>query len=177
MPVTQQQACEFLRVPPAMLDLYVAQGRLHPIKARTIRGRAVSFDEAELEALKRTLQEEQERIRSNYEAARSSYKSVEAEIFDSGADSTNGRKSSISPSESVMERLLFLLEALTPSSHPTVAVENKLILTLTEAAVYSGLSEGKLIAVIQAGNLKARKDLGRGYRIKRSDLEAYIESL
>jgi len=48
---------------------------------------------------------------------------------------------------------------------------------MAEAAAYSGVSEIKLNAAIRAGHLGARKDLGRGQRIKRMDLEKYIRSL
>jgi excisionase family DNA binding protein len=58
-----------------------------------------------------------------------------------------------------------------------VPIEKKLLLTLPEAAGYSGLSEAKLNDAIRAGKLSARKNLGKGYRIKRSDLESYVKSL
>jgi excisionase family DNA binding protein len=58
-----------------------------------------------------------------------------------------------------------------------VAIERKLLLTLPEAAAYSGLSEAKLNQAVRTGKLKARKDLGKGYRIKRSDVEAFVKSI
>jgi len=176
MSLTEQQACSLLQVTPSTLNVYVSTRRLSVTRKRTIRGLVVSYDEREVQALKRELQEDHEYIRQQFAQAKSSSKTVEAELI--GADSQDGNEtnSTFPASASVIERLLVLLEGLTPND-PKVAVEKKLLLTLAEAAVYSGLSEQKLNEAIRAGELKARKDLGRGHRIKREDVESYIESL
>ncbi len=59
---------------------------------------------------------------------------------------------------------------------PAVAVENKLTLNLAEAAQLSGLSRQHLREAIRGKKLKA-KIIGRGWRMKRSDLESYIQKL
>jgi excisionase family DNA binding protein len=179
MPLTEQQACKLLQVTPETLKVYVANRRLCATRIRTMRGLVVSYDETEVEALKRELQENEEYFREQFEQSKSSSKSVEAEPVDVETDSADAKRtnSSVPASAPVIERLLLLLEGLTPSDHPKVAIEKKLLLTLAEAAAYSGLSEGKLNEAIRAGKLTARKDLGRGHRIKRSDIERYIESL
>jgi excisionase family DNA binding protein len=179
MSLTEQQACKLLQVTPATLNLYVANRRLSVNRTRTIRGLMVSYDETELKALRRELQEDEEYVRKRFGQAKSSSKTVEAELVDVEVDATDakGTNSSVPASVPVIERLLLLLESLTPSDHPKVAIEKKLLLTLAEAAVYSGLSEVKLNEAIRAGKLTARKDLGRGYRVKRSDIESYIKSL
>jgi excisionase family DNA binding protein len=94
-----------------------------------------------------------------------------------GNGNGNGTNSSIPASAPVIERLVSLLEGLTPGDKPRVPIERKLLLTLPEASAYSGVSEIRLNAAIRAGHLGARKDLGRGQRIKRTDLEEYIRSL
>jgi excisionase family DNA binding protein len=45
-----------------------------------------------------------------------------------------------------------------------------------EAAQLSGLSRGHLREAIDAGKLKARI-IGRGWRVKRDDLDAYVKKL
>jgi excisionase family DNA binding protein len=139
---------------------------------------------AEVEALKREIQKDEERVRTRYDRARASYDLFEPELVDpelvdneNGSAKHNGRNSFVPASAPVLERLLLLLEALTPSEHPRVAIERKLLLTLPEAAAYSGLSEVKLNQAIRSGKLKARKDLGKGYRLKRSDVEAFVKSI
>ena len=179
MAITEQQACKLLQVTPATLNVYVATRRLSVTRKRTIRGLVASYDEHEVQALKRELQESEAYIREQFERAKSSSRPFEAEIVDAESHSknTNGANSFVPASAPVIERLLILLEGLTPSDRPRVPVEKKLLLTLAEATVYSGLSEIKLNEAIRAGKLTARQDLGRGYRIKRADIEKYIKSL
>ena len=179
MSLTEQQACKLLDVTPATLNMYVATHRLDVTRKRTIRGVVVSYDMAEVEALKREIQKDEEHVRTRYDRARASYDSFEPVLVENenGSAKHNGRDSFVPASAPVLERLLLLLEALTPSEHPRVAIERKLLLTLSEAAAYSGLSEVKLNQAIRSGKLKARKDLGKGYRLKRSDVEAFVKSI
>lgn len=57
-----------------------------------------------------------------------------------------------------------------------VEIHKQLFLSLAEAAEYSGLSKNFLTQAIHAKKLKA-KIMGRGYRIKRTDLEDYVKKL
>jgi excisionase family DNA binding protein len=68
-----------------------------------------------------------------------------------------------------------LIEAFAQMSAP-VRVSEKFTLSLVEAAQLSGLSRGHLRQAIEAKKLKARI-IGRGWRVKREDLEAYIKKL
>ena len=52
----------------------------------------------------------------------------------------------------------------------------KLLLSLGEAQSYSGLSRANLMDAIHAETLAAQK-IGRGWKIKRRDLENYVEAL
>lgn len=78
-----------------------------------------------------------------------------------------------------MSTLAALVEALTarapqpPGAHEIAA---KLLLTLTECQTLTGLSRQALRAAIDAGDLKGRQ-IGRAWRVKRGDLESYIEGL
>ncbi len=58
----------------------------------------------------------------------------------------------------------------------TLSLADKLTLSLMEAAQLSGLSRGHLREAIDAGKLKARI-IGRGWRVKRDDLDAYVKKL
>lgn len=68
-----------------------------------------------------------------------------------------------------------LIEAFAQMSAP-VRVSEKFTLSLVEAAQLSGLSRGYLRQAIEEKKLKARI-IGRGWRVKREDLEAYIKKL
>jgi excisionase family DNA binding protein len=82
------------------------------------------------------------------------------------------------------ERLIAALEALQrplqlPPAKPALSIADlahKLMLTLAEAAALSNLSRNHLRQAIKTGSLKAQK-IGRGWRIKRADLDAYVSAL
>jgi len=57
-----------------------------------------------------------------------------------------------------------------------VPIEVKLLLSIREAQKLTGLSRDRLRQAIQTGGLKAQL-IGRGWRVKRSDLERYIDGI
>ncbi len=63
-----------------------------------------------------------------------------------------------------------------PAATPTIPVADKLTLSLVEASQLSGLSRGHLREAIEAKKLKARI-IGRGWRVKRDDLDLYVRKL
>ncbi len=68
-----------------------------------------------------------------------------------------------------------MLQAFEAMASP-VRLADKLTLSLSEAALLSGLSRGHLRDAIAAKKLKARI-IGRGWRVKRADLDAYVTKL
>jgi excisionase family DNA binding protein len=77
------------------------------------------------------------------------------------------------------ERVIQAFETIASSLNnqkSTINVCDKLVLTLNEAQLLTGFSKETLRAAIKEGELKA-KIIGRGWRIKRSDLDKYIEDL
>ncbi len=62
------------------------------------------------------------------------------------------------------------------ASKPALSVADKLTLSLMEAAQLSGLSRRILRQAIEEKKLKARI-IGRGWRVKRADLDAYVVKL
>ncbi|MEJ7616207.1 MAG: helix-turn-helix domain-containing protein [Pyrinomonadaceae bacterium] len=59
---------------------------------------------------------------------------------------------------------------------PSIQIADKVMLTLQDVAALSSLSRNHLLEAIHAGKLKARIS-GRGGRIKRDDLDAYVKKL
>ena len=76
----------------------------------------------------------------------------------------------------VAEQLAAVAAAQQAPARPDVPTADKLMLTLDEAQALTGLSRAYLRAAITAGELDAKR-IGRAWRVKRSTLEAYIETL
>ncbi len=84
------------------------------------------------------------------------------------------------------ERLIAVLESMRQNPAALVAtspalvsiadIAHKLLLTLPEAAALTNLSRAHLRRAIHGESLKAKK-LGRGWRIKRADLDVYVAEL
>ena len=85
-------------------------------------------------------------------------------------------------STDVAERLIIALEALRfreAGSTPIVSISDvacKIMLTLPEAASLTNLSRTHLVKAIKEGKLNGKK-IGRGWRVKRADLDEYIKEL
>jgi excisionase family DNA binding protein len=61
-------------------------------------------------------------------------------------------------------------------AQPQLNIGEKIILTLADAAALTSLSTNHLRDAIKAGKIKARI-IGRGWKIKRADLDAYVRKL
>ncbi len=88
------------------------------------------------------------------------------------------RLSNGSAPETLVQLLAAAIQQAGANNHAAVSVPlaDKLTLSLVEAAHVSGLSRRHLREAIEAKKLKARI-IGRGWRVKREDLEAYIKKL
>jgi excisionase family DNA binding protein len=77
-----------------------------------------------------------------------------------------------------VDKLASIIESLLSKgdNRPAVAIADKLILTIAEVQMLTGLSKELLRDAITAGELKA-KVIGKGWRVKRSDLQEYIDKL
>jgi len=86
------------------------------------------------------------------------------------------------PSEQGMQAFALMVadalrEAQTPGNGVVdVPLRDKLTLSIDDAARLSGLSANHIYVAIRAGKLKA-KIVGRGWRVKRPDLDAYVKKL
>ena len=58
----------------------------------------------------------------------------------------------------------------------TVPIHHKFTLSLAEASALAGISRSRLRTAIKDGTLTAQV-IGRGYRVKRTDKEDYVDSL
>jgi excisionase family DNA binding protein len=69
-----------------------------------------------------------------------------------------------------------LLETIEQSRNSSIRVSEKILLNLSDCRSLTGLSDDFLREAIHSGTLKA-KIIGRGYKVKRQDLEQFINSL
>jgi len=108
----------------------------------------------------------------------------ELETYKRQRDAETVKPSAATTSDTALARndihqfLELLRNAVTPSEvkTPLVAIADKPLLKLDEAAALTGLSRDTLRKAIDAKELKG-KIIGRAYRIKRADLDSYIKNL
>ena len=170
--MNKKEAAEFLGVSVRALERYVQQGK---ISVRYEKGKTrptANFDQEELEAFKTELN--QPTIKPAVES-----RQITTEFND------GGRGSDIQPVTvtdfdelTVVDRLAGMVEMLInrKDKQPAVPIESKILLTLDEAQGLTGLSKGFLRDAIKQGNLNA-KVIGKSWRIKRSDLDEFVEKL
>ncbi len=157
MPMTKKEAAAFLGVTIRSIEAYAAKGKLTPGKAKGTRGDITVYDEAELEKLK---------------SERGQVTFLERPAPE---NPTTENLALIRPEQNAA--LAALIHAVQSSAEPsTVDAANKLLLKLDEASKLTGLSRAILRTAIDEKKLKS-KIIGRAWRIKRSDLDAYIAKL
>ena len=161
---TKQQAADYLHVSTRAIERYTAKQKLNPHYDRDDGGRLIAlYDDAELERVKQEME--------THALAPPKPKPIRER---SSSQALTTRRAGNSPA---LAELVAAIEAARVSARPVVSLESKMVLSLEDAAALSGLSAGYLRAAIHAKKLKARKGIGRGWRIKRTDLDAYVRKL
>jgi len=154
MPLTKEEATKILGCKPRTLELYTQQGKLSVTYARGKRGRIAQYSEDEVRALKDQL--ESETIRPLL-----ALQHQPANLAETIASSI----------------ALALIPVIhKPVDSPSVPIEAKPLLTLAECRSLTGLSRDILREAVRGRKLKA-KIIGKGYRIKRVDLDSYVAKL
>jgi excisionase family DNA binding protein len=165
--MNKKQAAEFLGTSERAIERYAAKGKLTVRYQKGQRGDEAVFDERELKKLRAELEQKHSRVRP-----------AVAPMSDTPDDQTLAL-SEVSRNQQANQLLALIATAMQPGpagTHAPVAVENKLILTLAEAQALTNLSRDHLRAAIETGKLKARI-IGRGWKIKRADLDKYVLKL
>jgi excisionase family DNA binding protein len=177
--MNKQQAAEYLGCSVRQLERYTSENR---IAARFEKGRTRPtpvYEETELQRFKT----EQERV-------------LHSPTREIATQSDNNDKNPLVHGTQPMSQLsqfppsaaagvlLGLIEAASTHTQNSNAPRRidpreaaaKLLLTLPEAQALTGLGRNTLRAAIDAGELKAAK-VGRGFKIKREELERWIKKL
>lgn len=164
--MNKKEAADFLGISTRLVERYVSQGRLHVTYVRGKTGKEASFEENDLERLKRELETP-----------------VHRAIVAPPNTSEAGPVGALVPAvQERQERLINALETIVTYQangrhHGPVPIESKPLLKLKEAQALTGISRNALIEAIESGKLKAaeRKDHRAPYRVKRSALDVFIE--
>lgn len=166
--LTKQQAAEFLGVTVRTLERYTKEGK---IGGRYEKGKTRSvlvYDESELEAFKLLVET------TTYKPA--------VDHTPTNTDNSDLAVSRLGENQlqlPLLQGLSELIEVIksNQSSNPlTVPIDRKLTLSLSEASLLSGLSRSRLRIAIKDGQLIGQI-IGKGFRVKRADLEDYINRL
>ncbi len=164
--MNKQDACAYLSVSERSLARYAAQGKIQVTYNKGARGNVAVYDDADLEKLKEELGAPQAIRLANEKAIPAKSDSLATRPMAGMAEFI----------ERLQSRDETLITSLLHSQNNQVAIEGKLMLSLPEAAKLAGLSRNYLREAIRGNKLKAQI-LGRGWKVKRSDLENYIKKL
>ena len=169
--LTKLQAAEFLGVNVRTLERYTQEGK---IGGRYEKGKTRSvmvYSEDELRTFKATLETKTYKPAVDQtptnpdrdEAALSKFVEVEQPL----------------PLLEGLNHLADVLKAIREEQEIdrlTVPIHHKLTLSLAEASALAGISRQRLRQAIKDGTLMAQI-IGKGYRVKRTALEDYVDSL
>jgi excisionase family DNA binding protein len=163
--MNKKEASEYLAISTRQIENYAKQNRLSVRKEKGKTGDIAIYDKNELKVLKKEL-----------DSKRAPRPSIVIEN-----EGGNESREMIRASDSRLSDFSKLAEALIAMSAPKkaatgVAIENKPLLKLDEAAALTGLSRSILREAINSKKLKG-KLIGKAYRIKRPDLDSFISKL
>jgi excisionase family DNA binding protein len=160
--MTKAEAAQTLKVSTRAVERYTSKGKLNvSYRDKEGGGTIAVYDAAEVEKLKAEIENP-----------------PKTKPIKQPDTTTNGKAlARVEVSRQMNPLLEVLAQVLQPTNKPNVMeAAQKLTLSLAEAAVLSGLSKGFLSTAIHSKKLKAAKR-GRGWNVKRTDLDAYINKL
>ena len=173
--MNKQEAAKFLGVSVRALERYVQQGRISVKYEKGKTRPTANFEQAELETLREELT--QPSVKPAFESRQISTErrqEIGITVQTPGEITEFDEISEIA----TVNKLASIIEGFLDqdNNQPKISVAEKLLLTIAEAQTLTGLSKEFLKNSISSNNLKA-KLIGKSWRIKRSDLDEYIEKL
>jgi excisionase family DNA binding protein len=162
--MNKKEAAAYLGISTRALEYHAKQRHIGVRHEKGATGDVAIYDEDELRRLKAEIDER-----------RAPRPFVVRDVGEGSA--TSESSAMVRASDTGLSVLTAIMEAARSApALPPVSIGEKIMLTLTDASAITSLSVGHLRAAIHSGKLKGRI-IGRGYRIKRSDLDAYIKRL
>ncbi len=185
--MNKQEAAQYLACSVRAIERYTQKGRLSATYVKGKTSPAAEYREEDLRALKVELDAELYPQRPAVEtpspakSANLAHNPAALATLSNIAPQSDVREFvGMIVRESVKESVSAALEVtagakIAPSAVP---ISDKLVLSLKESAALAGISRDRLLSAIESGKLKASKDtIGRGWRVKRDDLDAYVKKL
>jgi excisionase family DNA binding protein len=166
--MNKRDAADFLGVSVRAVERYTSKGKLKVSYKHGKNGLQAEYDLADLERFKQEL--EQPAYPTHFPAPTNGDALTPA-TSTALVETASTIKIGIS---GLIAELQTLNKSIKPNGHLSVSLADKLTLSLLEASALSGLSRSFLTGAIHTRKLKAAKR-GRGWNIKRADLEAYIK--
>jgi len=171
-PMNKQEAADYLGVSTRAIERYTQKGKLS-VKYEGGKTRPVAvYDPEELDKLKEELKT------TTYKPAIALSDPTPTELATTPVGLSGLVEKFILPLSNQLQQLTEAITSLKalPTNQPTVGIENKLLLTLKEVQALTGLSRETLKEGIASNQLKAQI-VGKAWRVKKKDLEEYIENL
>lgn len=163
--MNKAEVAEYLGISTRAVERYAAEGRLSVTYVRGKTGKQAVYNQAEVEALKAEL-----------------LSPVKRAIVAPTSPDTKSSESVEALASIEYDRIQQLIGAVAAYGLPhqenkqLVPIEHKPLLTLSEAQALTGLSRQYLRLAISQQELEARI-IGKSWRIKRVDLDRYINDL
>jgi predicted transcriptional regulator len=146
--MNKKEVAEYLKVSTRIVEKYASENRLGEVTyIRGKTGKQAEYDREAVENLKRILESPDTSLAA---------KSPDARLF-----------------------VAQLVEALATREQPrnkAIRTSEKILLNLIDCRLLTGLSDANLRDAIKSKNLKA-KIIGHGWKIKRQDLDKFINNL
>ncbi len=174
--MNKEQAADFLGCSVRALERYTQQGKLSATYVKGKTRPTVEYDEEELRSFKSELNGKLFPKRPAVEPPGKENLANPAHALArfGGIPELGDARQMVAAI--VKESVAAALEARPDIAPAAVPVFEKLTLSLMEASQLSGLSRNHLRQAIEEKKLKARI-IGRGWRVKREDLDAYVKKL
>lgn len=163
--MNKKDAADFLGTSERAIERYAHRGKLSVRYQKGQRGDEAVYDEKELRKLRAELEGKRGVIRAAVDPPDTPDTNARQLVR---VSEQAGALQAFESFGNFGQQLLASIESQ--------AVGQKILLTLKECRMLTGLSDGFLREAIKAGKLKARI-LGRGYKVKRADLDAYVRKL
>jgi excisionase family DNA binding protein len=162
--MNKKEVSEFLNVSTRIVEKYASQGQLgEVIYIRGKTGKQAEYSLEAVENLKRILESPDTALATRSPDARL----IVASLIEAITSREQGNIEAIRD---------LLKESSKQPDNGAVRVSEKILLNLSDCRLLTGLSNNNLREAIKAKKLKA-KIIGRGYKVKRADLDKFIKKL
>jgi excisionase family DNA binding protein len=162
--MNKKEVSEFLNVSTRIVEKYASQGQLgEVIYIRGKTGKQAEYSLEAVENLKRILESPDTALATRSPDARL----IVASLIEAITSREQGNIEAIRD---------LLKESSKQPDNGAVRVSEKILLNLSDCRLLTGLSNNTLREAIKAKKLKA-EIIGRGYKVKRADLDEFIKKL